>query len=817
MVGVPVGAGDNVDRVTRSVSDGKPVDWDRVEIDPVLDSDTVDALRKVARIAEFNRALQRTATQSDPASMPQGALSPPLVRWHNLTILEPLGAGARGEVWRAWDATLQRQVALKFLQPDLAGQNETAAADLLNEARALARVRHPGIVTVHGIGEDQGRVGIWMECVPGVTLSKEIERAGTLPPRQVARIGLQLCSALEALDAAGLVHRDIKPANILLEGTTRAVLTDFGLGWRPALDEDTTPKSSGTPLFMAPEILDGGKPTHRSDLYALGVTMWWALAGEAPFAARTLGELRKESPRGPARSLSAIRPDAPKELVEAILWAMKPTPADRPRTAAELAAKFRGSASDAPSGISIAVLPFVNRGAGDEDEYFSDGLADELIGMLGKIRGVRVAARTSAYSFRGRQVTTPEIGSALNVETILEGSIRRAGDRIRISVQLVKVSDGLHLWSETYDRTLDDIFAVQDDIARSVVSELRATLLGREPDPSERQSVTAEVAKAARGRSADPTAHRLALLGRHFINRLTRDDLTRAIDYLKQALDLDPQFASAWADLASAYTRAATWGLIPRSQAIRQARDAVERALAIEPDLPEAFVRLTIIYLFHEWDWKGAEAACRRALELAPGDAATLNAAGVLSMVLGRPEESIEYHRRAAEQDPLSASPHANLGLSLVRAHRFDEAETAFRRTLELAPQRLLARSFLALALVHQGRGEEALAELAREPDEGERLYALAIVQHMLGNAAESEEALQQLIRAHGEHYAVQVAEVYAVRGDADSMFEWLENGREQRDLGVPEIRGSLAFLPYQGDPRWRALMVRLGFEVDAA
>jgi tetratricopeptide (TPR) repeat protein len=424
-----------------------------------------------------------------------------------------------------------------------------------------------------------------------------------------------------------------------------------------------------------------------------------------------------------------------------------------------------------------------------------------------------VAARTSAYTFRGRQATTPEIGHALNVDTILDGSIRRAGDRIRISVQLVKASDGLHLWSETYDRTLDDIFAVQDDIAQSVVSELRATLLGRAPDSAERQGVATEVAAAAKGRTSDPAAHRLALLGRHFINRLTRDDLTRAIDYLKQAIDLDPRFALAWADLGAAYTRAATWGLIPKVEAIRMARDAVDRALAIEPDLPEGYIRLTMILLLHEWDWKGADAACRRALELAPGDAAALNAAGVLSMVMGRPDESIEYHRNASEQDPLSASPHANLGLSLVRAHRFAEAEAAFRRALDIAPQRLLARSILALALAHQGRGEAALAQLAQEPDEGERLYALAIVHHMMSRSGESEAALQDLIRAHGDHYAVQIAEVYAVRGDADSMFEWLEKGRRQRDFGVCEIRSGFAFHPYHEDPRWRDLMVRLGFE----
>jgi len=654
---------------------------------------------------------------------------------------------------------------------------------------------------------------MWMECVQGVSLEREIDRVGALPATQVARIGLELCAALEALDEADLVHRDIKPANILLEGPNRVVLTDFGLGWRPTLDEDAAPKSSGTPIFMAPEVLSGGKPTHQSDLYALGVTLWWALAGKSPFDAKTIGDLRREAARGPAQTLGSIRRDAPHELTDAIEWAMKPSPSDRPRRATDLGDRLRAVAAESGNTVSVAVLPFVNRGPGDEDEYFADGLADELIGMLGKIRGVRVAARTSAYSFRGRQATTAEIGRALRVDTILDGSVRRSGQRVRITVQLVKVSDGLHLWSETYDRTLDDIFAVQDDIARAAVQEMRAALLGREPSSDERRNVAAEVALAAKGRATDPEAHRLRLLARHFINRLNREDLSRAIDYLKQALDLDPDFAQAWADLGSAYTRAATWGVLPREEAVRLAREAVDRALAIEPDLAEAYARLSTLLTIHAWDWAGAEAACARALELAPGDAVALNTAGVLAMVLGQPDQSIAYHRKASEQDPLSAAPHSNLGLSLLRAGRYDEAEAALRRSLEIVPQRNLTRAILGIALAHQGRGEEGLAEIANEPDDGERLYALAIVHHLMGNAKESDAALRDLMAAHGEHYAVQVAAVHALRGDADAVFEWLEKAYAQRDFGLAEIRSARNYDRFHDDPRWSRLLAQMGFE----
>ena len=810
-----------IDRLTGSISDGDPVDWDQVEVDDDLDADTVAAMRDVARISEFHRVQHGTDSSHEERLSPAPS-GVPLERWRDLTLLEPMGTGARGEVWRAWDSTLQRQVALKFLQPSAATINVTtddlASSELLTEARALARLRHPGIVTVFGIGEDRGRIGMWMECVPGTTLAREIERVGALPALQVTRIGMQLCAALESLETAGIVHRDIKPANILLEGD-RAVLTDFGLGWRPSLDPMTAPKSSGTPLFMAPEILDGGAPTHQSDLYALGVTLWWALAGEAPFRARTVAELKDEAARGPSQSLVKKCPQAPPDLVEGILRAMHPARTERVRSATDLSARLRAAAAalvPAPSREpSIAVLPFVNRGLGSEDEYFADGIADELIGTLAKVRGLRVAARTSAFTFRQRQITISEIGRALNVDTVLDGSIRRSGDRVRILVQLIRVSDGHHLWAERYDRTLDDIFAVQDDVAQSVVKELRAALLGQEPATASREA-SAEIEQAAKGRSANPAAHRLYLLGRHFISRLTREDLNRAIQNLNEAVALDPRFARAWAELGAAYMRAATWGLLPQAEAIQRARDVARHALEIEPDLAEAHARLALIQTFHDWDWAGAERSFARAMELAPGDTVVLNGAGVLAAALNRIDDSIALHRKASEQDPLSAAPYSNLGLSLRRAGRLEESETALRKALEIAPQRLLTHANLALTLIEQGRREEALAEVIQEADEGERLYALAVIHWKSGDKAASDSALQALVAGHAENYAAQIAEAYAERAETDTAFDWLERAYAQRDLGLAEIQLVQSYRFLHGDPRWRGLMVKMGF-VDGA
>jgi serine/threonine protein kinase/Tol biopolymer transport system component len=329
-------------------------DWEVLQSSADLDQGTASALKDLERIAAFSRDLQRTGTMPDGAPHES---SPAPERWGHLMLLERVGAGAQGEVWRAWDATLQRQVALKFLQTE--GIGRTATSRLVAEARALARVRHPNVVGVYGVAEHDGRAGMWMEWIEGLTLAREIERRGGLPPREVARIGLDLCSALEALEAAGLVHRDVKPANIVLETGGRVALTDFGLGWRPAL-EGVKGSSSGTPLFMAPELLRGGEPSPRTDLYALGVTLWWALAGRPPFTSRKMEEILEEAARGPAQPLREARKGTPEALVNAIEWGMKPQESERPPSAAQLRERlgraFPGSVEGGGTGTRLSRL-----------------------------------------------------------------------------------------------------------------------------------------------------------------------------------------------------------------------------------------------------------------------------------------------------------------------------------------------------------------------------------------------------------------------------------------------------------------------------
>jgi TolB-like protein/Tfp pilus assembly protein PilF len=520
-----------------------------------------------------------------------------------------------------------------------------------------------------------------------------------------------------------------------------------------------------------------------------------------------------------------VRTDVPSDLERIVSRCLQKNPRERFQTALDVSNELRalrrslehreaGTSQTAVSDkiASIAVLPFVNRSASADDEYFSDGLADELLNMLAKIRGLRVAARTSAFHFKGKDTTIAEVGSALHVATVLEGSVRKAGNRVRISVQLVKVADGYHLWSETYDRTLDDIFAVQDDIAQSVVKELRTTVLGLEADSETSGEARAEVSRAAKGRGTDPEAHRLYLLARHILDRYTREDTAKAIEYLKEALGRDPEFALAWAELGQAYSREADVGWTSVAEGYGRARKAVERALALEPDMPEGHAAMGWIQMSYDWDWRGAKASFARALEHAPGNALVLRMASALAWNPVRLDEGIGLCRRAVEQDPLSALAYHNLGLALHAADRFAEAEAAFRRARELAPQRSRTRANLALAILAQGRGEEALAEVISVRQGGSRLWALAIVHHLLGHKSDSDAALVELIEKHADVAAYQIAEVYGARGEPDAAFEWLERAYTQRDGGLSHMTS-----PYlrslHDDPRWGAFMRKMGFE----
>jgi serine/threonine protein kinase/tetratricopeptide (TPR) repeat protein len=745
-------------------------------------------------------------------------------------ILGPLGAGGMGEVYRAKDLRLGREVAIKVLPADVASSPDRLAR-FEREARTVAGLNHPNIVTLHSVEDADGIRFLTMELVEGQTLSTLVPPGG-LPLPRILDLAIPLTEALAAAHEKGVIHRDLKPGNVMVTREGRVKVLDFGLA--KLMDRDSIGRGAtatvesplsgegqvlGTAPYMAPEQLRGETADARSDLFSLGVILYELTAGRRPFTGGSSAEVISSILRDTPDPVTRVRGDLPGDFERVVSRCLEKGPRARFQTALDVGKELRRlrntlegpSPRQAPQTFaSVAVLPFVNMSRDPENDYFSDGLAEELLNVLAKIQGLRVAARSSAFTFRGKGATVAEVGKALGVSTVLEGSVRKAGNRVRISVQLVNVADGYHLWTESYDRTLDDIFAVQDDIAQSVVKALRTTLLGQEAGSAASDEVKADVADAAKGRGHNAEAHRLYLQGRYFVDRLAREDLLRGIDSLQAAIGIDPGHARAWAVLSTAYVLRSGYGWGPHAEGYARAREAARRAIDLEPDLVEGLAALAWVLMCIDWDWANAEASCRRALELAPRNATVLTGAGWLMRGTGRVHEAVALFQRALEEDPLSSSAHHNLAVTFYYAGMLEDALAVFRKTLELAPKRAETRSNLAMVLLRLLRHEEALREATLEPYDAFGLCARAIVHHAQGDHAASDRALGELEEQYAIDGAYQIASVHAARGAWDSAFDWLERACDQIDGGLMYLLGDPLFEPARGYSRWRGVLKRM-------
>jgi adenylate cyclase len=457
-----------------------------------------------------------------------------------------------------------------------------------------------------------------------------------------------------------------------------------------------------------------------------------------------------------------------------------------------------GLAGPAPDKNSIAVLPFVNMSDDASNEYFSDGLSEELLNLLAKIPELHVAARTSSFSFKGEKVHIPSVAGKLNVANVLEGSVRKSGDRVRITVQLIEATSGYHLWSETYDRTLDDIFAIQDEIARSVVDALKISLLGEVPTVTE----------------TDPQTFALYLQGMYFTTSGEPDKFDKAIGAFTEALERDPNYAPAWSGLAHAYWYQISYGVTDKEERIQKAFDASERALTLDENVAEIYAVDALLSLSFDREWSRAEAAIRRGLEIAPGNAKVIIQAGNLAKTQGRFEDAEEYLRRAIALDPLNTTGHIWLALVLCAQDRLDEAEELLLQVLALNPKRAVAHQILGRILLMRGDPEAALEEMRKEPAEFWKNYGMNLALFAAGRQDEADSMLQDLIAHVDDNMAFfQIAESMAVRGRADEAFDWLERAYEQRDNGITQTITSTELRSLHDDPRWPLFLQRIGLK----
>jgi serine/threonine-protein kinase len=617
-------------------------------------------------------------------------------------ILEKIGSGGMGEVYLAEDTRLNRRVALKFLPIHLVSDGAFKTR-FISEAQSAAKLNHPNIITIHEVGEYDERPFIVMEYVEGSSLSDIIEKEG-LPSDRAVEITLQICEGLKEAHKAGIVHRDIKPSNIIIDKSGRCRILDFGLAAVQSEERLTrTGSLLGTVEYMSPEQVRGEKVDHRSDIFSLGVLLYEMLTGQLPFkgdyVAGVVYSIINESPE----MLDRHRPDISGEFQKIVDGALEKDPEIRYQKINELVADLRkcqsGQLVDKPSKHypSIAVLPFRDMSAQKDQEYLCDGVAEDIINALTHLEGLQVVARTSAFSYRGRDIDIREIGRKLNVQSLLEGSIQKTGDRLRITAQLINVSDGYHIWSERYDRRLEDVFAIQDEISLNIVDRLKVRLLGEER------------AKLVKRGTANQEAYMLYLKGRYFWNRRYEGGLQKAIEHFQQAIEKDPGFALAYSGLADCFGVLGTYGFLPPKEAFTRARKAAERALEIDNSLAEAVTSLSFINMYFDWDWPAAESGYKRAIELNPNYATTHHWYGLLLSIVGRFDESIKELKRARELEPLEHVINAMAGLMFYLARRYDEALDQYYKVIEMDPNFSLVYFFLGGACGVKSRWAEAI------------------------------------------------------------------------------------------------------------
>jgi serine/threonine-protein kinase len=697
-------------------------------------------------------------------------------------ILSAIGRGGMGEVWKARDTRLDRIVAIKVCDSEFSGR-------FLKEARAISSLNHPHICTLFDVGPNY----LVMEYIEGT------RPRGPLAPPEAVRLALGIAAALEAAHDKGITHRDLKPANILVTASGIKLL-DFGLALvevhstAEAQSETITLATQtgvvmGTVGYMAPEQALGKPVDARSDIFSFGAVLYELLSGHRAFAGNSTMEIMAAILYGEPAAL-----DAPAAVAAAVARCLRKAPAERFQTMKEvrsaLEAALAKPANDTPS---IAVLPFANMSGDKENEYFSDGLAEEILNLLTKIPGLRVIARTSSFAFRGKEQDITKIAELLRVKTILEGSVRRAGNRVRVTAQLVEAEHGSHLWSERYDRDITDVFAVQDEIGQAISEALKVRL-------------------APRSQTVNIEAWQCYLKGRYHSYRWTPESLAKAKAFFEQALAIDPELAIAYSGVASYYYVLAVFAVRPAVEVVPPAKSAAQRSLEIDPVNSDANSVLGVMAGSFDYDWQSAAVYFRRAMAGEPvSPLVRFRYAVYYLLPLGRFTEAIEQSRMALETDPLSVILQFGMAWSFYYTGQFQEGIAYARRAMEMDASFHMLWFVLGISQLHAGLAQDAISSLERAvelaPWYTGSCWLLATACHAAGDHGRSREWERKLEASRGDHFVA--ALYFAATGDGEAMYGALEGAYSQRDLGLRYLGIQPGLDRWRGEPRFQALLRR--------
>jgi len=721
-------------------------------------------------------------------------------------LIEKIGEGGMGVVYRAHDERLDRDVAVKVLPQKMATDPDRLRR-FKREAKAVAALSHPNILEIHDFDTEGDVTYAVTELLEGQNVREHVQRlGGPLQWKRVLEIGAAVADGLGAAHGKGVVHRDIKPSNIFLCTDGRVKILDFGLAViQEVVDSEAETESIEAPLtregsvmgtvgYMAPEQVRGQPADQRSDIFALGCVLYELLSGTRAFCGETGADVFSAILTKTPRSLTEGERGLPTALSEIVERCLEKSRQRRFQSARDLAFALRSLLTNVPAAVggtpgkvdpgaddrpSVAVLPFVNLSADPEQEFFCDGMAEEIINALAQVQDLRVVARTSAFAFKGKLEDVREIGSRLDVGAIVEGSVRKVGDRLRIMAQLINVADGCHLWSERFDRRLEDVFEIQDEISLAIVDNLKVRLLAREK------------ASLVRRHTDNLEAYNAYLVGLFEWNKMSAEGFVRCQELFQEAIHLDPEFAPAYARLADSFTSVTWWADQPPAEALARALPLVQKALALDPDLAHAHSVLGHCSSFFERNRVAGERSLRRAVELAPNDALAQTYLALLLVMFGRGTEASERARMALRLDPLSPANNVWAGVVLHFSGHADEGLSVIEQQAAMTPHLWMPRYWLSLALARGGRFGEArvAAEKALELSAGSSLTLchLANICYRLGDKQSGDALFARLQRRAQTGYVgpMFLTWVHLARGEPEAALRCAEEALAAKDPWV--------------------------------